>query len=128
MSYPKNYMYSKDHEWVVIEDGVATIGITEYAVEHLGDIVHIEFPEIDDSLSQDSSFGTIESTKTVADCYMPIEGKVTDINDSLLKNFDILAEDPYDEGWLIKVEPASENTDHLMSAEEYEAYLEDLDE
>ena len=130
MGYPSGYKYSKDHEWVSVDDdtGVVTIGITDYAVEHLGDIVHIEFPEVDDLISVDSSFGTIESTKTVADCYMPMEGKVLEVNYSLLKNLDILVEDPYDEGWLIKIEPNSENTDHLMNSEEYEAYISELDE
>lgn len=129
MEFPKDYKYTQDHEWIYCEkDGMAYVGITSYAIEHLGDIVHIEFPEVGDELEMNASFGTIESTKTVSDCFMPVTGKIIEINDDLLSDLNVIAEDPYNEGWLIKIEIKNkEELEKLMSAEEYQTFLNEVE-
>lgn len=129
MNLPANYKYTKDHEWISVDDdNTAAIGLTEYAIEHLGDIVHIEFPAVGDDFDAGVSFGTIESTKTVTDCFIPVGGKIIDVNDGLLEHLESLAEDPYDDGWLVKIELNSrDELDQLLSFEEYESYLTGLE-
>ena len=122
MGFPSELKYTKDHEWVLIEDKVATVGITAYALEQLGDVVHIELPEVNEEFSDSDTFGTIESTKTVSDLYMPIEGKVIEVNNDLEDNLDMLTNDAYKDGWLVKVE-FSELSDELLSSAEYEAFI-----
>ncbi|NDE13649.1 glycine cleavage system protein GcvH [bacterium] len=120
MNIPNELKYTKDHEWISLPD--AKIGVTAYAVEQLGDIVHIELPEVGKELKQGASFGTIESTKTVSDLYMPVSGKVTAINQAVLKSPESLQADPYKNGWLIQVASAADAPD-LMSAKDYEAFV-----
>lgn len=124
MKIPDNFKYSKDHEWVKIEDGVATIGITDYAQSELGDIVFVEFPEIDDTIEVNEVFGTVEAVKTVADLFSPTSGTVIEINEELEDAPELINSSPYDEGWLIKVNitNVSELTD-LMNAKEYEEHI-----
>ena len=119
--------YTQDHEWVIMEDDIATIGITNYAVEELGDVVFVELPSPDMELSQSDEFGSIESVKTVSSLYMPISGLVLESNTLLTNNPEMVNESPYMDGWLIKVKPESlTEFDDLMTAEEYESYLASL--
>jgi glycine cleavage system H protein len=122
--YPENLKYTRDHEWLKIEGNVALIGITDYAAEQLGDIVHAELPSIDQEFDQGTSFGVLESVKSVSDIYIPLKGKVVDVNSLLVENSGLLNEDPYQEGWLVKIEVIDEEgLDQLMSAEGYESFL-----
>jgi len=121
MEYPKELKYTKDHEWISIAGNKGKVGVTAFAIEQLGDIVHMELPKVGDSFKQNAAFGTIESTKTVSDLYMPLTCKITAVNDSLLKKPESLQADAYKNGWLIEVE--IQNTSEvsgLMSAAEYE--------
>ena len=114
--------YTTDHEWAKIEDGVATIGITDHAQSELGDIVFVELPEVGDEVVKGDSFGTVEAVKTVAELYSPIDGEIVEVNTSLADEAEIINNSPYDEGWIIKVK-ISGNADDLMSAEEYRNHI-----
>lgn len=122
MAFPSELQYTKDHEWVLVEESEATVGITDYALEQLGDIVHLELPELGESFEAGSTFGTIESTKTVSDLYMPISGKVKAVNKELVDDLDQLADSPYEGGWLIKIS-FEENDGDLLEASDYEAFI-----
>ena len=122
-----NARYTQEHEWVIIEDDIATIGITTYAVEELGDVVFVELPNADVELSQSDEFGSIESVKTVSSLFMPISGLVLESNTLLTNNPEMVNEYPYSDGWLIKVKPENlTEFDDLMTSEEYESYLASL--
>lgn len=124
MEFPAKFKYTKDHEWVDGTSGVCTVGVTAYAVDQLGDIVHVELPQVGDSFNAGASFGTIESTKTVSDLYMPLSGKVVDVNKKVLDQPESLQGDAYSDGWLIKVEVASgSSVAGLMDAKAYEAFV-----
>ena len=122
MAYPKELKYTKDHEWIQINGETAVIGITDYALEQLGDVVHIELPESGDDFEAGSTFGTIESTKTVSDLYMPATGQIVEVNSDLEDALETLAESPYDKGWLIKIK-FNELGEELLSADEYEKFI-----
>lgn len=124
MELPDNLYYTREHEWLSGKKGTIKIGVSAYAIEQLGDIVHIELPEPGDEFEAGDSFGTIESTKTVSDLYLPARGRITAVNDELLESPDKLQESPYLNGWLIKAELTSTPED-LLSAAEYEAYIKD---
>ncbi len=121
MAYPKDLKYTKDHEWMKVTGETALIGITDYALEQLGDVVHIELPEVGDEFSSGSTFGTIESTKTVSDLYMPATGEVVEVNSDIEDALETLADSPYDKGWLIKIKFNKLDED-LLTAEEYEKF------
>ena len=122
--YPEDLLYTDNHEWIRVEDGEGTIGITEYATDQLGDLVFVELPEEGDEFGQGDSFGVIESVKAVEDFYMPAGGEITEVNEELLDAPEIITEDPYGDGWIIKVEIADESDlDNLMNSEDYEAQL-----
>lgn len=126
MEYPKGLRYSQEHEWVLVEGGdTGIIGISDFAQTELGDVVYVEAPELGEKISKDDPFGAVESVKAVSDLYAPISGTVTEVNDTLPDMPDLINEDPYGEGWIIKVamsDPAE--LDELMTAEEYEEYCE----
>ena len=122
MSHPPKLFFSKEHEWTTGTEGEVTIGISSFAIEQLGDVVYIELPEKGDEFLVGESFGTIESTKTVSDLYMPVSGQVTSINEDILADPASLQDDPYIDGWLIKVE-ANDGADTLMNAEEYDQFI-----
>ncbi|MFW7378332.1 MAG: glycine cleavage system protein GcvH [Oligoflexus sp.] len=122
MAFPSELKYTKDHEWILLDEGEGTIGITDYALEQLGDIVHLELPAVGDDFDAGSTFGTIESTKTVSDLYMPISGKIRAINKDLADNLDQLADSPYEDGWLIKIS-FDENDGDLMTAAQYQKFI-----
>ena len=101
MNVPSDLLYTKDHEWIKIENGIATIGITDYAQSELGDIIFIELPDIGNSVQAKESIGTIEAVKTVADIYSPMNGRILDVNIGLEENPDSINSDPYNNGWII---------------------------
>jgi glycine cleavage system H protein len=104
MSYPEDLKYTGEHEWVRDNgDGTATIGITEFAQSELGDIVFVELNEADEELSQNDTFGTVEAVKTVSDLYAPIDGKILEVNEALEEEPELVNEDPYGKGWMIKM-------------------------
>ena len=125
MEIPEGLRYSREHEWVLVEDdGRATIGITYYAQEQLGDVVFVELPAPDAHVTKDEPFGVVESVKAVSDVYAPVSGTVTDVNTELPNSPETLNEDPYGDAWLVQVEMSDpEELAELMSAEEYERFL-----
>lgn len=126
MGYPDNLKYTKEHEWVRVEGEVATMGITEYAAEQLGDIVYIELPKEGEEVSQGEPFGVIESVKAVSDLYGALSGTVTEINDSIAENPETLNEDCYEEGWLIRVQLKDKGElGKLMTPVQYQAHIEE---
>ena len=104
MNIPLDLLYTKDHEWIKIQNGIATVGITDYAQSELGDIIFLEFPNIDENFSNGDIFGTIEAVKTVSDMYMPLTGKVIEVNEDLNDAPEQVNEDPYKNGWMVKIE------------------------
>lgn len=122
MTYPSELKYTKDHEWVKIEGDTAVVGITDYALEQLGDVVHIELPDAGEEFDAGSTFGTIESTKTVSDLYMPINGKISAVNSDLEDNLETLADSPYKDGWIVKI-AVSGLSDELITAADYEKFI-----
>jgi len=120
MNVPAELKYTKDHEWVKVEDGIATVGVTDFAQSELGEIVFVEIETEGEELKVEEIFGTIEAVKTVSDLFMPLSGKVIEFNEDLESAPEKVNSDPYGEGWMIKIElsDASE-LDALMSAEEY---------
>lgn len=125
MEFPEELKYSKEHEWVLVEGHVATVGITEYAQQELGEIVYVELPETGEKIVKDDPFGAVESVKAVSDIYAPISGTVLEINDTLPENPETINEDPYGDGWIIKVEMTDmDDLKDLMSADEYAEYVE----
>jgi glycine cleavage system H protein len=125
MNIPENLKYTKDHEWIRIENKVAFVGITDYAQGELGDIVFIEIETLGEHLEKEEVFGTIEAVKTVSDIFMPVSGKIVEINDKLEDHPDLVNKDPYGEGWLIKVEVDDENqVNSLHDAQSYKKMIE----
>lgn len=129
MEFPKELRYSDEHEWVAIEDDVATVGITDYAQEQLGDVVYVELPAVDDEVIKDEAFGVVESVKAVSDIYAPVTGRVLEVNIDLPESPEVINEDPYGDGWMIKVRMSDvTELDDLMTAEQYERYIEEEEE
>ena len=126
-SAPKGLHYTKEHEWVQIDsDHIATIGITEFAQESLGDITFVQLPKEGEEIKKDDPFGVVESVKAVSDLYSPVTGRVVEVNLPLLNAPELINEDPYSDGWMIKVEIKGEpDTEGLMSSEEYLEYVEE---
>lgn len=121
MSTPKDMRYSKEHEWVKVEDGKARIGITHFAQSELGDIVFVELPEVGAEIKADEPFGGVESVKTVSELYAPINGTVTEVNEDLDDSPEFVNESPYEKAWMIVVEPAdAEEIENLMTSEQYD--------
>ena len=123
MSVPGELSYTKTHEWVRREDDVATVGITDHAQDELGDVVFIELPEAGATFGAGDSFGTVESVKAVSDLYAPIGGEVVEVNEALNDAPEKINEDPYGDGWIIKLRVSEEGD--LLSAEEYEKVVEE---
>lgn len=125
MEFPEGLKYSKEHEWVLVEGDTATIGITEYAQEELGDIVYVELPEVGEKIVKDDPFGAVESVKAVSDVYAPVSGTVLEINDLLPDNPETINDDAYGDGWMIRVELSDmDDLTDLMTADEYAEYVE----
>jgi len=130
MSRPSDAKYSETHEWVIIpKKGDAVIGITDYAVKQLSDLVHLELPKVGDTLEAGTPFGEVESVKTVADLVSPVSGKVTAVNKEVIENPDILHEEPFEDGWLIKVKVTEKSDlESLMDSKEYQEFIEAAEE
>jgi len=124
MEAPPGLKYSKEHEWMASEETIATIGITDHAQEQLGEIVYIELPSIGDKVSKDDPFGVVESVKAVSDIYAPVSGTVVEVNEDLAESPEVVNEDPYGDGWLIKVRMSdASDLEDLMENEEYEEMI-----
>jgi glycine cleavage system H protein len=123
LSIPDDLQYTRSHEWVRAEDGTVTIGITDHAQEELGDVVFVELPDVGDTIGAGDSFGTVESVKAVSDLYTPVGGEVVEVNSSLEDAPEKINDDPYGEGWIVKLS-TSEEAD-LLSPEEYEKVVEE---
>ncbi len=123
MSVPGDLQYTKSHEWVRTEGDTATIGITDHAQDELGDVVFVELPDEGATFDAGEAFGTVESVKAVSDLYAPIGGEVVEVNSALNDNPEKINEDPYGEGWIVKLRTSAEAD--LLSAEEYEKVLEE---
>ena len=104
MNVKENLKYTKDHEWIKLEDNIATVGITDFAQSELGDIVYVEVETLDETLVKDDVFGTVEAVKTVSDLFLPMSGKIIEFNENLSDAPESINDSPYDEGWIIKVE------------------------
>ena len=125
MKFPNDIKYTKDHEWVKISDGVAYIGITEFAQSELGDIVFVDVDTLNEELDQEEVFGTIEAVKTVSDLFMPISGKVDGFNKELEDSPELINDDPYNKGWIISVSDFDESElETLLSADDYKKLVE----
>jgi glycine cleavage system H protein len=126
MEYPKGLKYSREHEWVSVEnDDAGVIGITDFAQNELGDVVYVEVPELGEKISKDDPFGAVESVKAVSDLYAPVSGTVTEVNDALPDTPELINDDPYGEGWIIKVSMSDvDELDDLMTPEEYTEHCE----
>lgn len=126
MSLPENLKYTKNHEWTQFDEanGVATIGITNFAQSELGDIVFVELPAVGEEFSAGDTLGTIEAVKTVADVYAPLSGTVTAVNESLDESPEVINEDPYESGWIVKIKVSDKSElGKLLSADKYKALI-----
>jgi glycine cleavage system H protein len=122
--YPKEYLYSREHEWVRVEDDLCVVGITEYAQQELGEVVFVELPEIGQVFDANDELGTIESVKAVAEVYTPVAGEIIEVNDAVVDDPELLNEDPHAEGWLVKLRFSSAaDLKSLLNAEQYEEYV-----
>ena len=124
MNIPENLHYTKDHEWIAIEGDVATIGITDFAQGELGDIVYVEVETLDETVAAEEVFGTVEAVKTVSDLFMPLKGTVIEFNEALTDAPEAVNDDPYGEGWMIKVQLEDSNDrEGLLDAAAYKALV-----
>jgi glycine cleavage system H protein len=124
MNFPDNLKYTKDHEWVLVEGDTATIGITDFAQKELGDIVYVDVNTIGESVTKEEIFGTVEAVKTVSDLFMPITGKVLEVNNEIDANPELVNKDPYGKGWMIKAKiENSAEINALLSAADYKKLI-----
>ena len=120
MEIRENLKYTKDHEWISIDGDIATVGITDFAQSELGDIVYVEVDTLNENLSKDDVFGTVEAVKTVSDIFIPVSGEILEFNESLNDNPELINEFPYDEGWIIKMKVEdSEQLSELLDPKSY---------
>jgi glycine cleavage system H protein len=124
MNFPDNLRYTKDHEWIKLEGNTATVGITDFAQRELGDIVYVEVETVGKTLKAGDVFGTVEAVKTVSDLFLPVDGTITELNKTLANSPESVNNDPYGEGWMIKMTVANPaDVDALMDAATYEAMV-----
>jgi glycine cleavage system H protein len=125
MNVPKELRYSTEHEWVGVEDGIARVGITDYAQDQLGDVVYVELPEVDTAVQKEEPFGVIESVKAVSDIFSPVSGTVVEVNIDLPSSPEMVNDDPYGDAWMIRIQISEpDELEDLMDAEEYLAFVE----
>ncbi len=125
MEYPADLKYTDDHEWLRVEDDTGTVGITDFAQRELTDIVFIELPSVGDVIAQGETFGTVEAIKAVSDLYSPVDGKVIEVNEELTDHPEWVNDDPYDSGWMIKIEMTDpEQAEALLTADQYKENVE----
>jgi glycine cleavage system H protein len=124
MNVPSNLKYTKEHEWVLVEGNVATVGITDYAQGELGEIVFVEVETVGETLAAGEVFGTVEAVKTVSDLFLPLDGEIIEFNESLVDSPELVNDSPYGDGWMIKVQISNpEQVNSLLSADEYTALV-----
>jgi glycine cleavage system H protein len=122
--YPQEFLYTKEHEWIRVDEKIGTIGITDHAQKELGDIVYVELPKPGEHMAANESFGTVESVKAVSEIYSPVSGEVAAVNTKLQNNPEMLNSDPHREAWLVQVRLSDRSEiEKLMTADEYEAYI-----
>jgi glycine cleavage system H protein len=122
--YPSDYLYSRQHEWIKVDDDVCTLGITEFAQQELGEVVFVELPEMGQVFDANEEIGTIESVKAVAEVYTPVAGEILEVNPALADDPELLNDDPHGDGWLVKIKfSTADDLKNLMSAERYEEFL-----
>ena len=126
MGYPEDVRYTRDHEWARESAGVVTVGITSYATEQLGDVVFVELPEVGGTLEVGKTFGVVEAVKTVSDLYAPVAGEVVEVNPALTDNPALVNQDPYGEGWMIRIRVSdAAGLKDLLSSSDYERHIEE---
>ena len=126
MEFPQDLKYTKEHEWVKVDGDIATIGITDYAQDSLGDVVYVELPQEGGSVTKNEPFGVVESVKAVSDLYSPVSGTVAEVNDAIIDSPEAVNDDPYGDAWMIKVELSSpDELDDLLSADDYQSFIEE---
>lgn len=126
MKFPSDLKYAKSDEWVRIDGSTATIGLSDYAQDALNDIVYVELPEVGDAFGKGESFGSVESVKAASDMYLPVAGKVVEVNTRLEDEPELINSDPYGDGWIVKIELSGDaDTTDLMGSDDYAAYCED---
>ena len=124
MNFPENIKYTSEHEWIRLEGDLAYIGITDYAQDQLGDIVFVDIQTVGETLNAGDVFGTIEVVKTISDIFLPVGGEVLEQNEALADQPELVNQDPYGEGWLVKIKPAADaDFDSLLSAEDYKKLI-----
>ena len=124
MNVPVNLKYTKEHEWIRVEGNTAFVGITDYAQSELGEIVFVEVETVGETLSEGEVFGTVEAVKTVSDLYLPVDGTILDFNEELEDQPEMVNDDPYGKGWMVKIEiREASQIETLLTAEEYEALI-----
>jgi glycine cleavage system H protein len=129
MKYDPNCLYSEEHEWVRVEGVEAIVGVSDYAQDQLSDVVYVELPEVGDAFDKDDIFATVESVKAASDVYLPVGGEVIEINEELEDSPELVNSDPYGEAWFVRITIAdAEELEDLMDAEEYQAFVEGLEE
>jgi glycine cleavage system H protein len=122
--YPQEFLYTKEHEWIRVDEEVGTVGITDFAQKELGDVVFVELPKVGEHVTAGESFGTVESVKAVSELFAPVDGEVIGVNPKLQNSPEMLNADPHGEAWLIRIHLADRrDTEKLLSADEYEAYI-----
>ena len=125
-TYPSDYLYTEEHEWVRVEDDLCILGITQYAQKELGEVVFVELPEVGQVFDAHDEIGTIESVKAVAEVYTPVAGEVVEINDTVVDSPEMINDDPHGDGWLVKIRfSSSSDLESLMNGESYEKHLEE---
>jgi glycine cleavage system H protein len=126
MDFPEDLRYTREHEWARSKGKNIVVGITDFAQDSLGDVVYVELPDVGDPVKKGESFGVVESTKAVSELFSPVTGKVVEVNDPLSDAPETINEDPYEEGWMIVIEPAdAKEIDALMDAKTYRAFVEE---
>ena len=124
MNIPSDLKYTKDHEWIKIEDNIATVGITDFAQGELGDIVYVDVDTLDDTVEEGEVFGSVEAVKTVSDLFMPLTGEVVEFNEGLEDEPELVNKDPYGKGWMIKIDISdSSQIEDLLDAEAYQSLI-----
>lgn len=122
--YPSDYLYTREHEWIRVEEDLCVLGITEFAQQELGEVVFVELPEVGQVFDASDEIGTIESVKAVAEVYSPLAGEIVEINDAVVDDPELINEDPHHEGWLCKIRFSSAaDLKTMMNAEQYEEYV-----
>ncbi len=126
MEFPEELKYTEEHEWILVEDGIITVGITDFAQDSLGDVVFVELPEVGARVEAGKAFGVVESVKAVSDIYAPVTGEVVEVNEDLPDTPEILNTSPYEDGWMIKIKIAdTAELDELLDADGYREFIEE---